>query len=463
MRTLNLWKPMHFVCVLCAVEAISSPAQSFTTLVNFDKTNGATPVYMSPVQGTNGNLYGTASNGGAHKDGTVFEVTPGGTLATLYSFCSNSGCTDGSFPYAGLVLAKNGNFYGTTYEGGKYNSGTVFEITPGGTLTTLHSFNVTDGAAPRAGLVQASNGNFYGTTAEGGAHGDGTAFEINPAGKLTTLLSFDGTDGDSPYAGLVQAINGNLYGTTYVGGAHGKGTVFEMTPTGKLTTLYSFCSQSDCTDGSYPYAGLIQASNGNLYGTTSSAHNLEGTVFKITPGGTLTVLHSFTGTDGARPDTGLVLATNGNFYGTTYEGGAYGYGTVFEITAGGALTVLHSFNGFDGTQPDTSLVQGTNGNFYGTTVAGGTHDYGTAFSLAVGLGPFVETNPTSGAVGTAVIILGNNLMGATRVAFNATAASFKVVSSTEITAAVPKSATTGLVEVKTTSAILSSNVSFRVR
>jgi uncharacterized repeat protein (TIGR03803 family) len=464
MSTLRRWKPILFLCVFCIAGAITSPATTFTSLVSFDKTNGANPVYVNLVQGTDGNLYGTTSEGGAHGYGTVFKITPAGTLTTIYSFCSKSGCADGEYPNAGLVLATNGNFYGTTHSGGAHDYGTVFEITSGGTLTTLYSFcsksGCADGTDPSDALIQGTNGNFYGTTFAGGADGRGTVFEITSAGKLTTLASFDNTDGGYPYGGLVQATNGNFYGATSGGGKYSAGAVFGFTSAG-VTVLHSF----EGIDGYSPDAGLVQATNGDLYGTTEvggSGRGL-GTVYQITSGGAFKSLLSFDSTDGANPYAGVIQATDGNLYGTASAGGAHGYGTVFKVpTAGGTPTTLHSFANTDGNEPEGGLVQATNGIFYGTTYEGGKYDDGTVFSLAVGLGPFVETNPTSGAVGAAVIILGNNLTGSTSVTFNGTAATFKVVSSTEITTTVPKGATTGLVKVKTPKGTLASNVSFRV-
>jgi uncharacterized repeat protein (TIGR03803 family) len=461
-------------------------------LFSFNYTDGA---YSEAelVQATNGNLYGTTGGGGANGNyGTVFKITPSGTLTTLYSFCSQSGCTDGSNPYAGVVQATNGDFYGTTGYGGANcaptGCGTIFKMTPSGTLTTLYSFcsqsGCTDGEYPFGALVQATNGNLYGTTRFGGANGNyGTVFKITPGGTLTTLYSFCSqsgcTDGAYSEAELVQATNGNLYGTTGGGGANGNyGTVFKITPGGTLTTLYSFCSQSGCTDGYFPNTPLVQATNGDLYGTTygGGANGNYGTVFKIAPGGTLTTLYSFCSqsgcTDGDSSWAGLVQATNGNLYGTTYGGGANGYGTVFQITPGGTLTTLYSFCSQSGcTDGDSSLaglVQDTNGDLYGTTWEGGANDVGcsqgcgTVFRLSVGLGPFVETRPTSGKVGKFVEILGSDLTGATRVTFNGTAAKFTVVSPSLITTTVPTGATTGKVRVVTPSGTLSSNVPFRV-
>jgi uncharacterized repeat protein (TIGR03803 family) len=146
------------------------------------------------------------------------------------------------------------------------DNGTIFKITPGGVLTTLYRFDGADGAFPSAPLIQ-FNGTFYGTTYYGGATNEGTAFKITPGGTLAILHCFDGTDGSTPFAGLVRATNGNFYGTTEIGGTNGKGTVFKMTPSGTLTMLHSFCSQDGCPDGALPYEGLIQA-NGILYGTT---------------------------------------------------------------------------------------------------------------------------------------------------------------------------------------------------
>ena len=429
------------IFALCAATAMALPAQeTFTTLHSFDSTDGANPGVVL-IQATNGALYGTASSFGANGAGTVFKMTPGGTLTTVYNFCSESGCMDGVLPEAGLLQATSGDFYGTT-NGGGLGYGTVFKITPGGTLTTLYSFcsqsGCADGANPFAGLVQGANGDFYGTARNGGANSGGTVFEITPSGTLTTLYSFCSqggcADGEFPDAGLVQAINGDFYGTTVQGGANpssyagGSGTVFKMTPSGILTTLYSFCSQSGCSDGELPIAGLVQATDGSFYGTTAYGGANEG-------------------------------------------GGGSSAGTVFKITPMGALTTLYNFCSqsacVDGSYPVAALVQATNGDFYGTTFFGGTSatcylGCGTVFDLSVGLGPFVVTQPTSGKVGMPVKILGTNLTGATSVTFNGTAAVFQVLSSSEIKASVPAGATTGTVEVVIPRGALSSNVTFRV-
>ena len=471
-------KTARIIIVFCIVAAIASPAQTFKILVSFNDTDGEYPT--SPlVQGLDGDFYGTTSGGGTHFDGTVFKVTPAGMLTTLYNFCSQASCADGGGP-ADLVLATDGNFYGTTGGGGTKFAGTVFKITPGGTLTTLYTFcsqaDCADGNGPHAGLVQDPDGNFYGTTQLGGASSFGTVFKITPAGKLTTLHRFEATDGIAPYAGLVMGSDGKLYGTTYAGGDQrcwneGCGTVFAITMSGTLTTLHRF----DQTDGAHPLAGLVQASDGHFYGTTANGGTYNicrhgcGTIFKITAAGALTTLHNFKQNDGGHPAGGLRQATDGNFYGSAAQGGNK-YGTIYKFvyTSGRrTLTTLHKFDGTDGASPGGSLLQATNGSFYGVAAHGGGGDCsaygcGTAFRLSVGLQPFVRTLPTSSKVGRAVSILGNELAGATGVTFNGTAAMFKVVSNTEIKTTVPSAATTGFVTVTTPKGTLKSNVVFRI-
>ena len=464
--------------ILYVATAIALPAQTFTTLHNFDGTDGAQP-FAALIQGTDGNFYGTTYRGGANGSaGTVFRVTRLGALTTLFTFCSQTACTDGYEPYAGLIQAVDGNFYGTTSNGGANTAGgTIFKITSGAVLTTLYSFGSpggsTEGSHPQAGLVQAANGgDFYGTTAQGGGASDGgTVFEVTSAGTLTTLHSFcpqgDCSDGAVPEAGLVRAGNGDFYGTTTQGGANLAGTVFRITPSGTLTTLYSFCSQSACADGEDPHAGLVQGANGNLYGTTlEGGDNFGGTIFEITPSGTLTTLYSFCAQngcpDGANPRAGLIQATNGDFYGTTTQGGANLAGTIFAITPGGALTTLHSFDASNNGEPSAGLMQATDGAFYGATTFGGTSNLGTVFSLSVGLRPFVETQTTSGKIGGVVKILGTDLTGAISVNFNGTPATFTVAAPSLIIATVPAGATSGKIQIVVPAGTLSSNQPFHV-
>jgi uncharacterized repeat protein (TIGR03803 family) len=485
------------VLVLCAAAAVGSFTTAFTDLLKFDSKNGADP-YAVLVQGTDGNFYGTASKEGAYGDyGTVFKVTPQGKQTTLYSFCSKTGCPDGYAPVSGLAQGADGNFYGTTSLGGTKSGGTVFKVTAQGKLTTLYTFcslaKCADGSASYGPLVQLDSADFYGTTSAGGAHSGGTVFKLTPQGKLTTLYTFcslsNCKDGESPTHGLTLGTDGNFYGTTGGGGTHSGGTVFKITPKGALTTIHSFCAKTNCVDGGYPYAGLVQGANGNFYGTTpfGGSHG-SGSVFTVTPQGKFTVLYNFCAltncTDGEEPYAGLLQGTDGNFYGATVEGGVGGkdsdsigppnesgtFGTAFKMTPKGVLTTLYNFCSksecADGSFPYSELVQGTNGKFYGTALYGGnlacSEGCGTVYALATGLGPFVETRPSSGAVGATVLILGSDLTGASSVTFNGTTAEFTVVSKSEIKTTVPKGATAGKVEVKTPDGTLSNHAVFRV-
>lgn len=470
------------IAIWISMAGISRAQVTFTTLVDFTGFNGSTP-YMVLTQGADGNFYGTTYEGGATGDngGSVFKVTPTGTLTTLYSFCSQANCSDGSQPLGSLVQGANGDFYGTTQGGGSGQfcpypnaCGTVYKISPTGTLTTLHSFcslsNCVDGGEPTAGLVQGMNGNFYGTTS-GGDITSATVFEITPSGKLTILSS-----GGSFPSELMQARNRNFYGEYGGAGAY-YGAIFEMTPLGKQTTLLSF----DFSDGAGPNGGLIQAANGDFYGVTSgggSGSNYEcvsfegcGTVFKITPAGTLTTLYNFCPstdcTNGAAPYGPLVQATDGNFYGTT-SGQEVNEGTAFEINPNGTLTLLHSFcsgDCSDGAVPLAGLLQATSGNFYGTTSEGGVHGgLGTIFSLSTGLGPFVKTEPTFAKEGATIGIFGQGFTSTSVVQFGGVqATNVKLSGSSFLFATVPTGALTGSVTVTTDGNTLTSNQPFRVK
>jgi uncharacterized repeat protein (TIGR03803 family) len=486
MGNFSWWWKACVIIALSAATATVAPAQTFTTLADFDGPDGASPYFVSLAQGPDGSFYGTTGGGGSegctNGCGTIFEITSAGALTTFRFARSN-----GYAPGAGLALATDGNFYGTTSNGGA-NFGTVFKITPAGTLTTLYNFcsqtNCTDGDSPFDALIQAADGSFYGTAYSGGGSGCpnqlgcGTVFKITSGGSLTTLHNFGGADGAQPYAGLVQADDGNFYGTTLAGGTSlscstGCGTVFRIAPGGTFTSLYSFCSQSDCADGYYPQAGLLLGTDGNFYGTTLvGGVNESGTVFRISPGGGLTTLYSFCAqancSDGRDPSATLVQATDGDFYGTTGAGGANGWGTVFKISSGGTLTTLHSFDLSDGTEPLGGLSQATNGNLYGTTGYGGNlgcfhpQGCGTVYSFDIGLGPFVSFVRNPAKVGQTFGILGQGFAGTTGVSLNGIPANFTVVSDTFMRGAVPAGAATGYVTVTTPSGTLTSNVPFHV-
>ena len=288
-----------------------TPSGTLSTLHSFDNTDGASPHGL--VQGSDGNFYGTTAQGGAHSQGTVFTITPSGALTTLHSF----DLTDGSGPTVGLMQATDGSFYGTTPGGGPINNnctvlsgcGTIFKITPSGTLTTLYGFctqpNCADGYDPDAVLVQGTDGNFYGTASQGGnpicgggmAGGCGTVFRITPSGTLTTLYSFDGTAGYAPTA-LVQAGNGSFYGTTAAGGTDNVGTVYSLT--GPSPTPVQFvpvppCRLADTRQTHDPIEGgtfqffVVPHLGGCSIPATSAAYSLNVTVVPQHPLGYLTI------------------------------------------------------------------------------------------------------------------------------------------------------------------------------
>src|ERR1017187_9835538 len=313
------------------------------------------------------------------------DSTSAATLTTLYSFL---GGADGGQPQAALVQGTDSNFYGTTFAGGLNELGAVFTINAEGSLTTLYSFNGNvfggyDGAQPQAALVQGVDGNLYGTTSAGGllSSDAGTVFTITPQGTYTTLYRFSGgSDGAQPHGALVQGTDTNFYGTAFAGGTNGMGVVFKITPAGALRTIWQF---SGNPDGANPMAGLVLGTNGIFYGTTyNGGASGTGTVFSITPSGTLTILYAFTGgSDGANPAGSLVLGGNNRFYGTTFGGGA-GTGTVFRISTGGGLANLYAFTGGnDGGFPEAGLIMGSDGNFYGTTSTNGAYGAGTVFKI----------------------------------------------------------------------------------
>jgi len=500
MGNFNRGNWMTRVCVVFLLfwaAAIALPAQTFTKLHAFQGTDGESP-NAGMVQATNGDLYGTTSLGGESDNdaGTIYKISTSGRFTSLYSFCSQTGCPDGENPFSVLVQGGNGDFYGTTEYGGAGNTcvgnqgcGTAFKISPSGQFTSLYSFctqgTCTDGEFPAGGLAVASNGSLYGVTLTGGGTvgcpvgvgggGCGTVYKITPAGRLSTVYNFcsqsECVDGVGPDAALLLGRDGNFYGTTSGGGDAGHGVAFKITPQGSLTVLYSFCSLSNCMDGLGPEAKLAQGSDGNFYGSTTGggAHS-AGTLFQLTPTGVLTTLYNFCSLSGCSDGSlasPLIQATDGNFYAVTQTGGvSTGEGTIFKITSGGVFTTLYEFclrNGCpDGVHPLAGLVQDTNGALYGATSAGGIPGVGTIFSFDVGLGPFVETEPASGAVGAAVKILGTSLTGSTSVTFNGAGATFTVVSSSEIATTVPTGAATGTVKVVTPGGTLSSNVPFQV-
>jgi uncharacterized repeat protein (TIGR03803 family) len=355
-------------------------------------------------------------------------------------------------------------------------------VTPDGTVSTLYNFGIgLDGVNPLGELIQGSDGGLYGVTFHGGNHDGGTVFKITLDGVFSSLYSFcsqspNCADGTNPTAGLVRANNGLFYGTTSRGGTGaacqfyaGCGTLFRISSAGKLQTLHDFCGQPNCADGMFPEADLIQATDGQIYGTTDAGGLVAGTcsmgcgiAFKISPpiGGAFTPLHAFTPSEGTQFQK-LIQATDGNFYGTAQTGGASNLGTLFKMDSAGSVTVLFNFCNAASCRSSTNpaaLMQATNGLLYGTTLGPGN---GTVFTF--GFPPFIKMSPDSGPVGTMVRIYGTDLTGATSVTFNGgIPATFTIVAPGEIATSVPIGALYGRVTVTTPAATLVSNVVFRV-
>jgi uncharacterized repeat protein (TIGR03803 family) len=381
--TLNGYAKAFALAALWTTAAFAQPA-NFTSLNSFDLANGAFP-WATLIQGTDGNFYGTAENGGKHLGcnteygcGTVFRMTPGGKLKTIVNFNGK----DGDQSFAALVQGPDGTLYGTTLEGGLTSAffpngmGTVFAITPAGKRTTVYRFHgLSDGANPGSAVIFGSDGNLYGIT--GGAYNAGTLYKLTTAGVITTLWDFDyAAYGIAPEGALVQAKNGDLYGVTLAGGTSPNlaGTVYRLNTHGHYTVMHSFT----LADGNAPYAGLLIGADGNFYGSTENGGTNVGygTLFKMSPTGRFKTLHNFAGTDGDTPVGNLIHGANGTLYGTTAYGGTTNQGTVFKMTTHGKLTTLHNFDGTDGAYPYDGLLLAKDGKLYGNTFGGGAGGQG---------------------------------------------------------------------------------------
>ncbi len=334
-----------------------------TSLVSFDGTNENLPNGLT--LGKDGNFYGTTFEGGSNGLGTIFKLSPKGTITTLISF----NFSNGKWPSGKLVQGGDSNFYGETVTGGENGNGTIFRMTPSGTLTTLATFgsDYLGSWGPSGELVLGKDGNYYGTTGEGGTHESGTVFKMAPNGVLTTLASFSKTNGAKPDGELVLGSDGNFYGATMQGGKSLNGTVFRVTPNGLIAAPVMVLKNKAAN----PLALLIQGTNTSYYGRATGG----GRVFTVAVDGSL--------------DNGgwLLRGKDGSFYGTTFtgntNGGPFGYGTIFQITRDDKLTTLVEFKGANGANPVGGLVQSGDGNFYGVTSRGGLYNHGTIFQLTV--------------------------------------------------------------------------------
>lgn len=442
-------------------------AQTYKDLHNFGNLNdGSSPIGVL-AQGRNGSIYGTTQGGGGTTGcGVVFVITPRGGEAVGAAF---DGGADGCNPYGGMTLALDGNLYGTTeFGGGSMNCGggcgTIFKGSPGvfGSLTTLFSFYNSyygPGVFPLAPPILGRDHALYGSTwgIGYGLPGQEAIYRLTLQGlsRLATPISTT--------APLLQGADGNFYGTS-VDTAYVDGAVFQMTPQGNLTFIYNF----DGAHGATPNSGaLIQGTESSFYGTTQRGGTYgEGVIFQLTPQGVVTVLHNFGDpnflNDGTNPYAGLLQATDGNFYGVTASGGSYGYGVIFQLRPDGTYSTLYNFDGTHGAAPESTPLQHTNGKIYGLASSGGAYGYGVVYSFDMGLSPFVTAVSNWGKVASTGEFLGQGFTGTTSVSFNGTATTFNVVSDTYLTAKVPSGAATGFVTVTTPTGVLTSNVPFHV-
>lgn len=452
--------------------ATAAPAQTYTDLHDFNASAGE-PYYFNAAglfsQGHDGNLYGVSHFGGTSDIGTVFSITPSGVPTILDSLVGSNG----AYPYYGLTLGSDGNFYGVAPLGGTSNAGTFFKITPTGTMTVLYNFTGSgDGGYPTSPPVQGADGNYYGvaTGNNGGNQLTSSFYKITPAGVFTTLHLFTSAEGNQ-CSGVTLGSDGNFYGGCNFDGANGDGTLYKISLTGHVTVLHNLTG----TDGLYP-AGIVpvQASDGNYYGATYSGGTSNvGVIYQLKPSGTYTVLHNFAaGSDGAYPIASLTLATDGQLYGTASYGGnttacptgITGCGVLFKITKSGVFTTLHTFSSSDGAYPQSSLSLRTDGVFYGDTFGGGFYGQGVFYSLNTGLQPFVSLVTTSGKEGAKIGILGQGFSRSSVVKFGGVAtASITLSGSTYISATVPAGALTGSVTVTTGSSTLISAQTFKVK
>jgi len=447
------------VFALALLLPTSALGQTVTTLQNFNGSNGANPYLGALTQGRDGNLYGTTYSGGASGIGTVFRFNRADNhIAVIHSFAGS----DGSSPAGGVTLDTDGYYYGTTNYGGSAGLGVLFRINSSGVYTVLHSFlGGRDGENPDSAPIDASDGNLYGATTGGSPGVPATIYKYTRAGVYSVVSTFDSTTGTG-VTGLVQGSDSMLYATADSGGAGNCGSIVELTLTGVVKQVHSFNCERD-GGGVNPVAPLVEAADGNYYGTTPvGGTNDFGVLFRMRPGLGELVMHTFASSGVRFPQGGLVQGTDGNLYGVSENAGNLEGGILYSFNPSTlAYAELYQFTGVQAfTAP---LMQHTSGVFYGPSWVDGFHNEGFIYSVNMGLGPFVAFVRAVGLVGGTAEILGQGLTGATGVSFNGVAAtSFTVVSDTYMTAVVPSGATSGAVAVTTPGGTLTSNVSFKV-
>ncbi len=464
-----------------------SPSGAITTIHNFTGPDGWAP-FGGLTLGTDGNFYGTTTLGGANNMGTIFQITPAGVLTTLHSFTGSDGAGPRTPPVEGK---KNGTFYGVTY----INTAVGYSITSAGAFKLLTTA-IPQG--PIAPLLLASDGNFYGTSIQGGNDGQGSVFRMTPTGAVKTIYAFDlaGAHGRVPYGPVVQGSDGFLYGTTTAGGSTSGGVVFKLSTAGKITVLHEF-DLSGLNDGYEPQDGLVAATDGNFYGATSSGAPggpaQYGTLFKITKSGSYSIEYVFDATHGAFQSANSVQHTNGTIYGVPGAGGLDGNGVFYSLVQSIPIPPFVSLVGFpagaagqtveilgDGLTRASSVMFGSGSATF--TVVSDTYmtavvpDSGTTGSVTVTtpsgtllskqefkvLPVILSFKPGSGPVGTQVTISGTGLTGATSVTFGGVKASFTVSSGTQVTATVPTGAKTGKIKITTPGGTATSSGTFTV-
>ncbi len=332
-------------------------------IYSFDGTVGELPRYVTLGQGQDGQLYGTATYGGANNFGSVFKINTSGKATLLHSFT----LADGTSPNGGLTLAGDGNLYGTVGAGSVY-TGAIYKITPSGEYVTVRGLSVTEGSYPSSPPIYSSDGSLYGTAYEGGNSRLGTVYKIRDGGP-SVIYQYDYTHGQHPISSPLQGLDGKLYVTSESGGAHFNGTALQLSTEGALENTYSF---DLATTGVDPEPSLVWGSDGNLYGTTGGGGaDSDGVLYKLSTNFDYTALHTFgtIASDGKYP-AGVVQAADGNFYGMTQAGGTFGGGTIYSYALSGSYQTLYNWNAHNVLlllYEQGALVQHTNGKFYGVT------------------------------------------------------------------------------------------------
>ena len=441
------------LALFCIGAAPPVQAQTYSVIYNLGTNSGDPITPTGPfVQGRDGSLHGGAIEGADHSTDQIFRISPAGALTVESTFGVNDSGTCGN----GLTLGRDGNFYGVCQFGNGDFLGYVYRMTPAGVVTVLHHFTgvIPEGTQPNTPPIQGNDGNFYGMTSGGGASNFGTVYKMTPTGTVTTLHGFTrGTDGATPTTPLVLGNDGNFYGGTVT-------SIFKITASGKVTVVHD---PNGGTEGSEPVT-LVLGADGSFYGTTLSAGaNNAGTFFKVTASGTYTVLHNFSTADGLRGGFDyLMQATDGNFYGAELNGFGGDQGTLYKVTTKGVLTVLHSFGGTDGSGPRGGMFQNTNGILYGDTKQGGSLLHGVVYEWNANLAPFARLELTSGKAATSIGIFGQGFLTATGVTFGGIAGTFTAAGDNYMTATIPSGGTSGPVVVLIPSGNLTSSKTFKL-